>query len=323
MKNFSRILYSTVILFLGLSLYGQQVTDLRINEILIKNDTNYVDEYGRRVPWLEIYNTAYNSVNISECYITDDTTGLADGTGKAHWYHIPKGDPKTLIDQRSTIVFYLDGTPLYGTFHVNFDPSNSRTNYIALISSNGKTLIDLMEYPVELRDTNLSYGCFDDGLAYKDDNGKKVANVGYMEHFTPGSTNNIVVGRTKAEVLLQDDPYGIGLAIISMSVVFSALILIFCMLKIFGKVSKAKSRKAAEATAQTAAAADTAALVVEEEEQESITGEEVAAISMALHLYFNGMHDEESEVITIVNPSAHYSPWSQKELTMKRVQRKF
>ena len=311
MKNISRILYCLILSFLGLSLYGQQVTDLRINEILIKNDSNYVDEYGRRVPWVEIFNTAYNSVNIQECYLTDDTTGLADGTGKAHWYHIPKGDPKTLIDQRSTIVFYMDNSPLYGTFHVNFDPSVSRTNYIALISSNGKTLIDIMEYDVALRDSAVSYGRVEDGGA----------DITYLEQFTPGSTNNVTVGRSKAEMLKQDDPYGIGLAIISMSVVFSALILIFCMLKVFGKVSRAKSRKTADPVAQTSGA--TAVAPAEEVEEEGITGEEVAAISMALHLYFNGMHDEESEVITIVNPSAHYSPWSQKELTMKRVQRKF
>ena len=311
MKKISRLLYCSVLLLFGLSLYGQQVTDLKINEILIKNDSNYVDEYGRRVPWIEIFNTAYNSVNIQECYLTDDTTGLADGTGKSHWYHIPKGDPKTLIDQRSTIVFYMDNSPLYGTFHVNFDPSASRTNYIALISSNGKTLIDLMEYPVELRDSSVSYGCVEDGGA----------DISYLAQFTPGSTNNVTVGRSKAEMLKQDDPYGIGLAIISMSVVFSALLLIFFMLKIFGKVSRAKSKKVTEAPAQVenAPVAD----VAEDLEEEDITGEEVAAISMALHLYFNSLHDEESEVITIVNPSAHYSPWSQKELTMKRVQRKF
>jgi len=47
--------------------------------------------------------------------------------------------------------------------------------------------------------------------------------------------------------------------------------------------------------------------------------ETIAAISMALHLFFNSARDEESEVITINMPSAHYSPWALKSLVMKRV----
>jgi hypothetical protein len=50
--------------------------------------------------------------------------------------------------------------------------------------------------------------------------------------------------------------------------------------------------------------------------------EEVAAIAMALHLYLNANRDEESEIITIDMPSAHYSPWALKSLVMKRVVRR-
>lgn len=42
-----------------------------------------------------------------------------------------------------------------------------------------------------------------------------------------------------------------------------------------------------------------------------ITGEEVAAIAMALHLYFE-IHDEESGMLTIQRISKPYSPWSSK-----------
>jgi len=50
--------------------------------------------------------------------------------------------------------------------------------------------------------------------------------------------------------------------------------------------------------------------------------EEIAAIGMALHLYLNTNRDEESEVITIDMPSAHYSPWALKSLVMKKVVRR-
>ncbi len=41
-------------------------------------------------------------------------------------------------------------------------------------------------------------------------------------------------------------------------------------------------------------------------------GEVNAAISTALHLYFNELHDEESNIITMQKISRRYSPWSSK-----------
>lgn len=43
-----------------------------------------------------------------------------------------------------------------------------------------------------------------------------------------------------------------------------------------------------------------------------ITGETNAAIAMALYLYFDEMHDDESNVITIKEVKRRYSPWSSK-----------
>lgn len=322
MKNYiNKFLITLIGMLFSVSLFGQQVTDLRINELLIKNDSNYVDEYGRHVPWLEIFNTAYNSVNVAECYLTDDTTGLASGTGIKNWYRIPKGDPKTLILQRSSVVFYLDNNPLYGTFHVNFDPSQSKTNYVALISSNGKTLIDIFEYPDTLRHISLSYGCKDDGIkTMETEDGKVISNIDFLHYFTPGSTNKVILEATKAEKLKERDPYGIGLAVIAMSVVFTALFLIFAMLKVFGKWNRySEKRKAARKKEPV--------MVMTQEPKEpqikeSTTGEEIAAITLAVHLYLNSSHDEESEIITIEPPVIRYSPWSQKHLIMKRVHRK-
>ncbi len=44
----------------------------------------------------------------------------------------------------------------------------------------------------------------------------------------------------------------------------------------------------------------------------TITGEVSAAISAALLIYFNEMHDEEKTVLTITKISRRYSPWSSK-----------
>ncbi len=45
---------------------------------------------------------------------------------------------------------------------------------------------------------------------------------------------------------------------------------------------------------------------------DGISGEETAAIAMALHLYLGEMHDKESGVLTIKRISRTYSPWSSK-----------
>jgi Na+-transporting methylmalonyl-CoA/oxaloacetate decarboxylase gamma subunit len=44
----------------------------------------------------------------------------------------------------------------------------------------------------------------------------------------------------------------------------------------------------------------------------AISGETNAAIATALYLYFNEMHDEESNVITIKQVRRRYSPWNSK-----------
>ena len=50
----------------------------------------------------------------------------------------------------------------------------------------------------------------------------------------------------------------------------------------------------------------------------TIIGEESAAISTALHLYFNEMHDDENTVLTITKISKRYSPWSSKIYNVTR-----
>ena len=50
----------------------------------------------------------------------------------------------------------------------------------------------------------------------------------------------------------------------------------------------------------------------------TISGEVSAAISTALHLFFNEMHDDEKTVLTIKKISSRYSPWSSKIYNVTR-----
>ena len=43
-----------------------------------------------------------------------------------------------------------------------------------------------------------------------------------------------------------------------------------------------------------------------------VEGNVTAAISLAIHLHFNELHDEESNIVTIKKVRKAYSPWSSK-----------
>ncbi|MBO4644960.1 MAG: OadG family protein [Bacteroidales bacterium] len=347
MKNIKYLFLTLVILMAACPVFGQSIVDLRLNEILINNKDNYTDEYGRHVPWVEVFNTSYNSVNIGGCYLTNDTTGLAAaqkdkkalGDFKNQCYPIPKGDPKTLMEQRSCLVFFLDGNTSYGPFHTSF--TTEKTNYIALIGSDGKTLIDILVFPASLRNQSVSFGCAEDGkvtengendnsVIRKNKRDTEIKDVRKeLEYITPASNNTTTASESKAEKLAKNDPYGIMMTIMSMAIVFSVLFVIFCVLKIFGyaarkRAAAAEAKKAAPAPAQAAPASGTP----DEEEAAAIAmaldqmtgpenGEELAAISMALYLYLNSNHDYESEVLTF-DHSADYATWGQKHFNFKK-----
>lgn len=325
MKKTKIILIGFIQIFFLFFGYAQKPIDFRINELYLNNIDNLADEYGRHVPWVEIFNTSYNTVELAECYLTNDTTGLAAGN-TSKWYRIPKGDEKTLIPRRGFVIFYLDNTPTYGVFHTNFDPTDTlSSNYIALIASNGKTIIHLFEFPEYLKTSSHSYGYKNDyGEEMVELDGKLVKNLGDLKYFTPGSQNNPEPMETKAEKVAHSDKYGIGITLISMTVVFFSLFLIFIVMKTFTRLLQKKSShsKVHGILSKSKKKKETPVEKVVEDEKILDNGEEIAAISMALHLFYNDAHDYESEIITIETPNSQYSPWSQKNLTMKKPTRK-
>jgi Na+-transporting methylmalonyl-CoA/oxaloacetate decarboxylase gamma subunit len=189
---------------------------------------------------------------------------------------------------------------------------------VALISSNGKKIIDLFDFPDSLRPSSHSYGYRYDYGCEKDAAGNIVYNKSFLTHFTPGSTNNHEIVDTKSDKMKQNDPSGVALAIIAMSVVFAALFVIYIMLKIFGKFGNIKLVKhKTHETLKSEIKNENKKI-----DQEEFDSEKLAAITMAMHYYLNSYRDEESEIITIDMPSARYSPWAQKGLVIKKVVRR-
>lgn len=297
-REIKHFLYGIAILFLivaGTSVVkAQNAGDLKLNEILVLNDSNSVDDFGMHTAWIEIFNSAYNTVNIGGCYLTDD---LSNPTK----YWIPTGDPATQIPSRNYMVFWADNHPTRGIFHLNFDLKNAKT--IAIFNADGKTLVDKIELPTDHK-PDITYG------RPTNESTEWV----HLEKSTPGANNDYTKKRSAGEVFVEIDPYGIGMTMIAMFVVFMALAILFVIYKNMGRffihrgaaASKTKSNEDIVSTKYSEVA---------------MSGEVNAAIAMAIYLYQNELHDYENTVLTINKVSRNYSPWSSKIYTLRKLPR--
>ena len=103
--------------------------------------------------------------------------------------------------------------------------------------------------------------------------------------------------------ILLTDVLGLGLtiAIVGFGIVIVALSLLVLVFLYAPKLLKIKKirRKKGDGSHEV-------------EEVVHLEGNVNAAIALALHLYLNEAHDEESNVVTIKRVQRRYSPWSSK-----------
>ncbi len=282
---------------------AQKSTDLRINEFMAINQTNYEDDFGERSAWIEIFNSSYGTVNIGGCYLTDDRNNLKK-------YQIPKGDVLTYIKPRQHVIFWADNKPTHGTFHLNFRIDDTR--FLALTSSDGRTIIDSVSYPEQQPD--VSYARSEDGMGrWK-----------YAEKTTPSTSNKLVELEAASQRFASQDPSGMAMAITAMSVVFLALAVLFLIFKYVGKFLSARQQKGGkkEAIESKDMAEDTQHGKAGQEAKKSqpaTAGEVYAAIAVALNLYEAEMLEKESSILTINRVAKAYSPWSSKIYGLRQV----
>ena len=94
----------------------------------------------------------------------------------------------------------------------------------------------------------------------------------------------------------------LSIALISICLVFTMLVLLIGVMKLFGLVfAREKKPAAASAAASKRAVASS-----------QLHEDEIAAIMTALRLYMSALHDRESEVLTIHSIKRAYSPWNSK-----------
>jgi Na+-transporting methylmalonyl-CoA/oxaloacetate decarboxylase gamma subunit len=96
---------------------------------------------------------------------------------------------------------------------------------------------------------------------------------------------------------------GLTITIVGMGVVFIALMVLTIIFNQIPKFFKIRLKKRFRRSGKA---------VAEEDCCPDISGATNAAIGMALYLYFNELHDKESNVMTIEKVSKRYSPWSSK-----------
>ncbi len=292
----NKIKYTFVfgLLLFAVTLSAQNQSDMRINELLLVNTSDFQDDFGQHNPWIELFNTSYGTVDIGGCFLTNDPNNLRK-------YPIPKGDVLTKIKPRQHTLFWADNQPFRGTFHVNFNIKEG--DEILFISSDGRTIIDRITIPAGIED-NKTYGRKDDGIGAKDGT---TEGWEFRAWTSPSTNNSGTDGESKSMIMKRTDPYGGILSLTAMSVVFLALVILTFIFKGTGKLSIKQLQKQSDKS--SAAKTESKKVNVTETSTESF-----AAIAMALHLYQqeNESHDDESLIVTMHHTDKTYSPWSSK-----------
>lgn len=107
-------------------------------------------------------------------------------------------------------------------------------------------------------------------------------------------------------ILGEIQPLVWNITFLGYAIVFAALVLLVYVFSLVPKILNFQTRRKLRREGK---------LSTQEEITDQdlhVSGEENAAIAMALYLFFNELREEESNVITIKKIERRYSPWSSK-----------
>lgn len=284
----------------GFVLSAQNLSDLIISEAMLGTDDGLVDEYGNHSDWIELTNTSQGTVNFAGCFLTDDPDDLRK-------CQIPKGYACTKIGPRQVALLYASGNSASGVLHLGFTLRGGSTLY--LVSNDGRTVIDSIEIPADLPASRSV-------SKFAHDNKELVFDDIHAAVPSPGLVNGKHSQKTRAQVMKETDPRGWTLSIVSVSVVFCALLILFLIYNLSGNIFSGKYKRRAKAAA-TPDEASAAAIALALDRYMSGGDAVPAAIAVALHLYLSeSVHDIEPGIITI--RPAPSSEWANKSLTFRK-----
>jgi len=280
------ILFITLLLF-GVTIFSQTIADIRINEFSANYNGDLINPLGNKSPWIELYNTSLVSLNVGTMYLTDDRNDLKK-------YQLPKSN-ELKISANGFLIIYLDTSK---HFHPTVASLSSETGYIALVLSDGRTIVDSVVYDPKLIKDGTFLSRTIDGAG----------NWEITDISTPLLSNDIKIYESPNEIVKRLDPYGIGISIICFFIVIIILIMLYLAFYYIWKIKRPVVKTKRVEIKKEGEEFKTEIIHNEEE----ISSEVLAAIGTALHLYLLSMHDYENGIITIKKVTKPYSPWSSK-----------
>lgn len=281
---------------------AQRASSLRITEIMTRNESSIVDEYGNRGAWIELYNPSSASVDIKGCYLTDNPNNLKK-------YRIPTWCTNTGIVPGGYMILWVDGSSDKGFNHLNFSFDADKENEVFFVDTDGQTVINSVKIP--LLESGHSYIA-----TYSDDN---ICSWSITEKPSPLSPNKQDISSSKVENLQRMDSTGLIMTVVSVAVVFLALALLYIVFSLLGKVMQKpiKVKKKEEDTIVKNQAQDVdIAISMALSQHLSSQSEDIAAISMALNEHLNmSLHDYQDMRLTIRRKS---SQWNNKVFGLRK-----
>ena len=306
--NKPRLLSGVFVVLSSLPMWAQMDASIKLSEVMTHNETSLIDEYGARNAWVEIANISHSTYNIRGMYLTTDRSVLNKKMSVPErvkrMSQIPNGDTRTNLSGQQYVVFQLTSSPAQGALHLSVPVEANQPTWIALYNGNATQLIDSITVPVLAADQSFA----------------RVANNGIQsdwevksaDRVTPGIQNQTVVSESKIEKFKREDPYGFGMAIMAMSIVFSCLALLWITFTLFGilmrhmetakKVAHHQPIKPITKTVEkTLEVGHKTGIILQEGLKTKGIDKEVylAVIGMALKQYQDDVHDVESGIITI------------------------
>lgn len=287
----TKLIMSLLMMFSSAFVYGQGAKNIVINEVLTNNTQSVVDEFGQREAWIELENTSFTTYNVRGMFITTDRTVLQQMSAPERIKRmsmIPSGEARTSIGARQHLLLFCNSAPADGKLHLTVSVPISEPVWIALYNGNGVELIDSVTVPALAADQSYARA------------GKQWV-VKPADAVTPGIENFIEASETKVEKFKREDPYGIAMAIMAMSIVFACLATLWVFFTLFGMVMrKLDAKKQAEAApAPVSVCGDDIAAPAAPAGEKIDMELYMAVIGMALKQYEDDVHDVESGVITI------------------------
>ena len=281
---------------------------IKLNEVMTRNESSLIDEYGARNAWVEIANISHSTYNIRGMFLTTDRSVLDKKMSVperiSRMSKIPNGDVRTNLSGQQLIVFQLGSHPTQGSLHLSVKVNETEPTWIALYNGNATQLIDSITVPVLNPDQSYARIAYNSTATDWE--------VKSADRVTPGIWNVTTVSESKVEKFKREDPYGFGMALMAMGIVFFCLALLWITFSLFGllmrhldtakKVAQQQPIKPITKTVEkTMEVGHKTGVILQEGLKTKGIDREVymAVIGMALKQYEDDVHDVESGIITI------------------------